>query len=230
MSTVARLTGFECWLMQHRTSVQTFWVAVGLVSLPVFFQAPLVRAFPFFSLILTGLWFFLGVSLNRQARWELWGDLLIGFSWSWLAGTLYWGWLRWEPMLHLPVEAVGLPIVVVCLTRNWSRVGSYFYLGSLLGTAITDLYINWMGLFPAWRQLMNAESDLVPIVLRSAAESLQTDLAACRAMVLMLLLLLAGCIPLLTQPSKILSWWAFSGAVLSTLIVDGLFFLSAYFA
>lgn len=230
MSTVARLTGFECWLMQHRRSVQTFWVAVGLVSLPVFFQAPLVRAFPFFSLILTGFWLFLGILLNRKSRWELWGDLLIGFSWSWLAGTLYWGWLRWEPMLHLPVEAVGLPIVAVCLTRNWSRVGSYFYLGSLLGTAITDLYINWMGLFPAWRQLMNVESDLVPIVLRSAAESLQTDLAACRAMVLMLLLLLAGCIPLLTQSPRLLSWWAFSGAVLSTLIVDGLFFLSAYFA
>lgn len=145
MSTVARLTGFECWLMQHRTSVQTFWVAVGLVSLPVFFQAPLVRAFPFFSLILTGLWFFLGVSLNRQARWELWGDLLIGFSWSWLAGTLYWGWLRWEPMLHLPVEAVGLPIVAVCLTRNWSRVGSYFTWGRFWAQrSLTYISTGWV--------------------------------------------------------------------------------------
>jgi hypothetical protein len=116
----------------------------------------------------------------------------------------------------------------MCLYWGWGRVGSYFFLGSLLGTAITDLYINWMNLFPAWRQLMEVEPEVAPVVLRAAATALETDVAACRAMVLVVFLLVATAVALST--SRQLAWWAFGGAVLSTLVVDGLFFLTAILA
>ncbi|MGB3200537.1 MAG: DUF3120 domain-containing protein, partial [Nodosilinea sp.] len=104
----------------------------------------------------------------------------------------------------------------------------YFFLGSLLGTAVTDLYINWMHLVPTWRQLMLTSPDAAPLVLRAASTALQTDVAACRAVVLVIFLLVATAIALTT--SRQLAWWAFGGAVFSTLIVDGLFFLTAALA
>lgn len=216
------------WVERSHRQLQTLAAAVGLVALPVFFQAPLVRLFPAVSLALTALWWGLGLWLIRRPMQRLWGDLLIGFSWTWLAGSLYWGWLRWEPLVHLPVEAIALPLVGLCLFRGWGRIGSYFYLGSLLGTAVTDLYTNWMGLFPAWRQLMAVDPEFVPVVLREAAGSLQSDVAAARAAVLILFLVIVGAMPLVY--SRQLAWWAFGGAVLSTLVVDGLFFLSASLA
>jgi len=121
-----------------------------------------------------------------------------------------------------------LPIALVCLRQGWGRVGSYFFLGSLLGTAITDLYINWMHLFPSWRQLMASDPELAPLLLHAASTALQTDVAACRAIVLVIFLLVATAIALTT--SRQLAWWAFGGAVFSTLIVDGLFFLTAALA
>jgi hypothetical protein len=208
--------------------VQIWSAAVALVAIPVFFQAPLVRAFPWISLGLTWAWLGLGIWLMQRPQGRLWGDLLVGFSWTWLAGSLYWGWLRWEPLVHLPVEALPLPLVVFCLSRGWGRVGGYFYLGSLLGTAVTDFYTNWMSLFPAWRQLMAVDPEFVPVVLRAAANSLQTDVAGCRAAFLVFFLASVGILPLLY--SRQLTWWAFGGAVLSTLLVDGLFFLSAALA
>lgn len=216
------------WFEHVLCQWQVFIVAVGLVALPVFFQAPLVRAFPWLSLSLTLVWLGLGLGLMQRPRWRIWGDLLLGFSWTWLAGSIYWGWLRWEPLVHLPIEAIGLPIVTICLSRGWGRIGSYFYLGSLLGTAVTDLYTQWMGLFPTWRQLMGVEAEQVPEVLRAAASALQTDLAGYRAVVLIVFLIMVGTAPLVY--SRQAFWWAFGGAVLSTLVVDGLFFLSACLA
>ncbi|MGD1906495.1 MAG: DUF3120 domain-containing protein [Leptolyngbyaceae cyanobacterium] len=204
---------------------RTFWAAVGLVAVPVFFQAPLVRALPWLSLVLTMMWLMAGLSLMSRFGSRLWGDLLVGFSWTWLAGSLYWGWFRWQPFVHIPVEAIGLPIVLVCLWRGWGRVGCYFYLGSLLGTAVTDLYVYWMQLLPFWRQAMQVDPEWVPIVLRQAVTVLQSTEAMSRALLLGLGLLTIGLLPLQSrQPC----WWAFSGAVLSTLLVDGLFIGSAF--
>ncbi|NJL46993.1 MAG: DUF3120 domain-containing protein [Leptolyngbyaceae cyanobacterium SM2_5_2] len=222
------LTLAQAWLRQSRLQIQVFLVALGLVILPVFVQAPLVRYLPWVSLAITPLWLWLGFVMMKHSRWQVWGDLVVGFGWIWLTGSLYWGWFRWDPVVHLPIEALGLPIAVFCLHRGWGRVGSYFFLGSLLGTAVTDLYINWMHLFPTWQQLMAVEPQVAPVVLRAAATALETDVAACRAMVLVLFLLVATAIALLT--SRQLAWWAFGGAVLSTLVVDGLFFLTAVLA
>lgn len=216
------------WIGRSTIQLKVFGAALGLVILPVFVQAPLVRYFPWVSLAMTLLWLGLGAWMMRQPRWHLWGDLIVGFGWIWLTGSLYWGWFRWEPVVHLPIEALGLPIALVCLCQGWGRVGSYFFLGSLLGTAVTDLYINWMHLFPSWRQLMLTSPDLAPQVLRMASASLESDVAACRAIVLVLFLLVATAIALIT--SRQLAWWAFGGAVFSTLVVDGLFFLTAALA
>lgn len=222
------LSAAQGWLSRSQPQLQVFGAAMGLVILPVFVQAPLVRYFPWVSLAITPLWLGLGMVLMQRPRWQVWGDLTIGFGWIWLTGSLYWGWFRWDPVVHLPIEALGMPIAVLGLRYGCGRVGGYFFLGSLLGTAITDLYINWMHLFPVWRQLMAVEPDVAPVVLRAAAVALETDVAACRAVVLAIFLLVATAIALVT--SRQLAWWAFGGAVLSTLIVDGLFFLSAMLA
>ena len=124
------------------------------MSLPVFAQAPLVRHAPWVSLVLTFAW--LGVSLHLMSlrSGKIWGSLLYGFTLTWLAGSLYWGWLRAEPLWHMPVEAIALPLAVWGLWRGFARIGNYFYLGSLFGTAITDLYIHTVGLLPQWRAAM----------------------------------------------------------------------------
>lgn len=205
-------------------SWRVFGAAVFLVSVPVFFQAPLVRLFPWLSLVLTGLWLAISLKLRSRSGSQIWGDLLLGFTWTWLTGAIYWGWLRWEPLLHLPVEALGLPVAVLCLRQGRDKIGNWFYLGSLLGTAVTDLYFYLVNLIPHWRQLMQAEPDLVQPIFQSAVAQIKTPWGIGWAIGLATLLLLLGCLPL---RSPKLHWWAFGGAVLSTILVDSLFWLAA---
>ncbi len=212
---------------QGLKSWQVFGAASFLVSVPVFFQAPMVRLFPWISLALTLFWVILGIWLYKRIQTRWWGDLLLGFSWSWLAGSIYWGWLRWEPLIHLPVEAIGVPFAVWCLCRGWGKIGNYFYLGSLLGTAITDLYFYLTGLIPYWRQVMEVDPYFAAAVLKSALVQVQTPWGISWAVVLVNLLLGVSLVAL--QKSQ-LHWWAFAGAVLSTLVVDSLFWIAAYFA
>ena len=192
-------------------------------------QAPLVRYYPEISLGLTVFWVGLGIWLLKQAKISLWGDLLLGFSWSWLAGSLYWGWWRWEPLIHIPMEAIGLPFVLWGLYKGRGKVGNLFYLGSLLGTAITDLYFYLTGLIPYWRQLMTVELDpnLVSSIFDNALSQIQTPWGISWAIVLLNLLLAIGIYPL---QKRVCHWWAFSGAVLSTILVDGLFWITASLA
>jgi hypothetical protein len=192
-------------------------------------QAPLVRYYPEISLGLTVFWVGLGMWLLKQAKISLWGDLLLGFSWSWLAGSLYWGWWRWQPLIHIPMEAIGLPFALWGLYKGRGKVGNLFYLGSLLGTAITDVYFYLTGLIPYWRQLMTVELDpnLVAPIFNSALAQIQTPWGISWAIVLLNLLLGIGIYPL---QKRLCHWWAFSGAVLSTILVDGLFWITASLA
>lgn len=192
-------------------------------------QAPLVRYYPEVSLGLTFFWVGLGIWLLKQEKISLWGDLLLGFSWSWLAGSLYWGWWRWEPLIHIPMEAIGLPFVLWGLYKGRGKVGNLFYLGSLLGTAITDVYFYLTGLIPYWRQLMTVELDpnLVSPIFHNALAQIETPWGISWALVLLNLLLAIGIYPL---QKRVCHWWAFSGAVLSTILVDGLFWITASLA
>lgn len=206
--------------------------AVFLVSVPVFIEAPLVRSLPWLSLVATGGWAGLSAWLLSCPRQRVWGDLLLGFTLSWLAGSLYWGWLRWEPLLHLPVEAIGLPLVFWGFRTNWYKVGHFFYLGSLLGTAITDLYFYVVDLIPYWRQLMQVEPPMALPILQAAVLQVQTPWGLGWAIALVVSLLVAGLLPLTSEAVRLAHpqshhWWAFSGAVFSTLLVDGLFWLVA---
>lgn len=204
------------------------WVAfaagIFLVSVPVFFQAPLVRSLPWLSLGLTLGWLSLSVGLLFRAVTRFWGDLLLGFTWSWLAGSIYWGWFRWEPLLHLPVEAIGLPFAIWCLSRQRLKIGSLFYLGSLLGTALTDLYFYLVNLIPYWRKIMLVEPEMAFAVFQGAIGQIRTPWGYGWAIALATTLVM---ISLSSLWSKRLHWWAFSGAVLGTILVDGLFWLAA---
>ena len=209
---------------------QAWWVfgaASFLVSVPVFFQAPIVRLFPLVSLLLTIGWVVLGWFLYRRSQTRWWGDIIIGFSWSWLAGSIYWGLFRWEPLIHLPIEAIGIPFALICLRYGWGKVGNYFYLGSLLGTVITDVYFYLTDLIPYWRNLMEVEPALASPILKSALAQMQTLWGLSWAVVFVNLLL--G-ISLYALQKPQLHWWAFGGAVLSTLVVDSLFWIVACFA
>jgi hypothetical protein len=184
-----------------------------------------VRLFPWISLALTGLWVFVGYGLYKSPKTRLWGDLLLGFSWSWLAGSIYWGWLRYEPLIHIPVEAIGLPFALWCLWRGWGKVGNLFYLGSLFGTAITDLYFSITRLIPYWRELMRIEPEFAKPILQSSIALVQSPWGISWAILLANLLFLVG---LLSLQKNDLHWWAFGGAVLSTILVDSLFWIAAY--
>ena len=198
-----------------------------LVSVPVFFQAPLVRSLPLVSLALTGVWVAIAHALKQRENTEIWGDLLWGFAWTWLAGSVYWGWLRYEPYLHLPVEAIGLPFAIWGLWKQKGVVGHLFYLGSLLGTAITDIYFYVTDLIPYWRSLMYAEPDFVMPIFQDALAQMQTLWGFSWAVVFVNILI---AISWWAFEQKQVAYWGFAGAVISTLLVDGLFWIAACFA
>lgn len=212
---------------QERQAWRVFFTASFLVSIPVFFQAPIVRLFPWLSLCLTLVWLGLGWWLYQRPLTRWWGDIILGFSWSWLAGSIYWGWLRSEPLIHIPVESIGLPFALWFIWRGWGLIGNFFYLGSLLGTAITDLYFYLTNVIPYWRQVMTVEPALVSPIFKSALAQVQTPWGISWAIVLVNILL--G-VSLWSLRKTELHWWAFAGAVLSTILVDSLFWIAAYFA
>jgi hypothetical protein len=208
------------WRWQLQSTWGVFAGSAFLVSVPVFIEAPLVRHYPVLSVVLTILWASLGWILIQRPQSQIWGDLILGFSWSWLAGAIYWGWFRWEPAIHLPIESIGVPLAIWALWRGVGKVGALFYLGSLLGTAITDLYFYQVGLIDHWRQLMQVDPSLALPILQQAIGQVRTPWGTAWAVVLVNLLLGVGIIPLGTKQWH---WYAFSGAVLTTIVVDSLF-------
>jgi hypothetical protein len=217
---------------EHPVSHQQWWflgASILMVTLPVFVQAPLVRQWPILSLLASCGWLGCGFYLRRhpQSRLPQWGDLLIGFTLSWFAGSIYWGWFRWEPLLHIPLEAIALPFAICAWRAAWCRVGMAFYLGSLLGTVMTDLYFYLVDLMPYWRSLLQIEPTQAFAVLQEALAKVQTPWGLGWAAALIVALCLIGIVPLAGSTDDRLPRWVFSGAVLGTLIVDGLFLLVA---
>lgn len=207
-------------------------VAGFLVSIPVFLQAPLVRFYPWVSLGITPVLWGFALWLMVSKRAPAWGDLLWGFSYCWLAGSVYWGWLRWEPLWHLPIEAFAVPLVAWCLWQGRLKIGSLFYLGSLLGTTITDVYFYLIDVIPHWRSVMRVEAapELVMGIFQDAVIHVQSFNGQFWAMLLVLMLVGLTLAPIFSvnlRREQSLAWWGFIGAVGSTLLVDGLFWVVA---
>ena len=149
-----------------------FWSSF-FVILPIFFQAPWVRYQPTSALAFTFLIIALSFFLynNFSQKFFIVGSLLLGVAGSWLGGSLFWGWLSAHPILHIPVEAVVLPLALLGLRTKW-KIGSSFYIASLFGTAMTDLVIFCTGIMDQWMAVINAEPDLAPLILQQTSQNL----------------------------------------------------------
>ena len=144
-----------------------------LVILPIFVQAPWVRLEPISALcftfvILLGAYF---LYKKQSNKWFIVSSLLLGVSGSWLGGCLFWGWLSPFPILHIPVEAVVLPLALVGLGTNL-KIGSSFYISSLFGTAVTDITIFLIGIMDQWREVITADPENAPLILQKTSENL----------------------------------------------------------
>ena len=198
-----------------------------LVVLPVFVQAPWVREQPFSSCLFGFVLLSVGVITQSIApsRWKDFGALLVGFSGSWLAGSLFWGWLACHPVLHLPVEAFALPLAITGLQTRW-RLGCAFYLASLLGTAFTDLAMALTGVIALWPAVIGASTAEATLLLQDAAafvlrpSSLLTVITA-GAVILKLVQHCRHRSNLSAATDK--SWSVAAAVLFTTLLIDGLF-------
>ena len=143
------------------------------VILPIFVQAPWVRLEPISALCFTFVILLVAFVLNQigSNKWFIVSSLLLGVSGSWLGGCLFWGWLSPFPILHIPVEAVVLPLALIGLGTRW-KIGSSFYISSLFGTAVTDITIFLIGIMDQWRQVIAADSETAPQILQKTSENL----------------------------------------------------------
>ena len=203
-----------------------FWASM-LVVLPVFVQAPWVREQPFSSCLFGFVLLSVGVITHSIApnRWKDFGALLVGFSGSWLAGSLFWGWLACHPVLHLPVEAFALPLAITGLQTRW-RLGCAFYLASLLGTAFTDLAMALTGVMALWPAVIAASPAEASVLLQDAAAFVLTpsSLLTVSAAGIIIFQLVQYCRSRSSQSMASDRGWAVAAAVLfTTLLIDGLF-------
>jgi hypothetical protein len=195
-----------------------------LVTLPVFLQAPWVRQAPFSAALFTAVLLCTGLALelHHHPRAKHLGALVVGFCGSWLAGCLFWGWFRCHPVLHLPIESIALPFALGGLGGRW-RLACGFYLGSLVGTAATDLAIAATGVMPLWPQVVQAAPGQAATLLQQAAQQVLQP-----APLLVVLLSAAALLQLcrwLWQRGPTAR--VFAAALATTLSVDGLFLLAA---
>ena len=165
------INSYESPLLSRPISLR-IWSSF-FVILPIFVQAPWVRLEPISALCFTfvivlGAFF---IYKKRSDKWFIVSSLIFGVSGSWLGGCLFWGWLSPFPILHIPVEAVVLPLALIGLGTKW-KIGSSFYLSSLFGTAITDITIFLTGIMDQWRQVITADSENAPLILQKTSENL----------------------------------------------------------
>jgi Protein of unknown function (DUF3120) len=192
-------------------------LAAVLIIAPVFLQAPWVREAPMAASLFTAV--LLLLALRRGG--EL-GALLVGFSGSWLAGCLFWGWLRLHPLVHLPVEAFALPLALAGLSGPWRRAGQ-FYLGSLAGTAATDGAIALCGLMPLWPAVLAAgPGEAAPLLAEAAARVLEPAHLLTVASIAGVMFAAAALLWRRGPGGRLVA-----ACLLSTLAIDGLFLLLA---
>jgi len=148
------------------------WASFFII-LPIFVQAPWVRLEPISALCFTFVIVLVAIILNQKGsnKWFIVSSLLIGISGSWLGGCLFWGWLSPFPILHIPVEAVVLPLALIGFGTNW-KIGSSFYISSLFGTAVTDITIYLIGIMDQWREVITADAETAPLILQNTSENL----------------------------------------------------------
>ncbi len=201
------------------------------VILPIFVQAPWVRLEPISALCFTFVILIGAFVLNQRGsnKWFIVSSLLLGVSGSWLGGCLFWGWLSPFPILHIPVEAVALPLALIGLGTNW-KIGSSFYLSSLFGTAVTDITIFLIGIMDQWKQVITADSEIAPQILQKTSENLiQIKSLSIIVFVALLLWLISKEIfdyaTINTNNGKALL--VSSYVIQTTLIVDGIFIVLA---
>ncbi len=201
------------------------------VILPIFVQAPWVRLEPISALCFTFVILLGAFVLNQKEsnKWFIVSSLLFGVSGSWLGGCLFWGWLSPFPILHIPVEAVVLPLALIGLGTNW-KIGSSFYISSLLGTAVTDITIFLIGIMDQWREVITADSETAPQILQKTSENLiQTKSLSIIVFVALILWFISKEIfdsaTINTTSGKALL--VSSYVIQTTLIVDGIFIFLA---
>ena len=201
--------------------------AAFLVTVPVFLQAPWVRIAPASAVLVTAPLLALGILLERHRlpTWSAFGVLLVGFSGSWLAGCLFWGWCRLHPIWHLPIEAFALPLAVAGLSSRWRLAGA-FYLASLLGTAATDGVMALTGVMPLWPLVVAAPLQEAGPLLQQAALLVVQPLPLL-AIGLAAALLIGICRQLWRRAGI---WRVSAAALATTLAVDGLFLAAALLA
>ncbi len=196
-----------------------------LVTLPVFLQAPWVRTAPFSACLFTAVLLAFGLGLERRPGWQGLGQLMVGFSGSWLAGSVFWGWCRLHPLCHLPVEAFALPLALAGLRSRW-RLAAGFYLASLVGTAATDAAIAGSGLMSFWPSVLTSPPQAAADLLQQAALGVLQPLPLLLVTALAALLLLL-CRRLWQAGPQARVW---SATLATTLLVDGLFLAAALLA
>ena len=201
------------------------------VILPIFVQAPWVRLEPISALCFTFLIHLGAFVLNQKGsnKWFIVSSLLLGVSGSWLGGCLFWGWLSPFPILHIPVEAVVLPLALIGFGTNW-KIGSSFYISSLFGTAVTDITIFLIGIMDQWRQVITADSENAPMILQKTSESLiqikSISIIVFVALILWFIskeILDSGTINTTSGKALLVSGYV----IQTTLIVDGIFIVLA---
>ena len=202
-------------------------IAALLVVLPVFLQAPWVRASPMGATLFTPGLVALGVVLQRrgQGPWSAIGAMLVGFAGSWLGGSLFWGWCRVHPLWHLPIEGFALPLALGGLGSRWRLAGA-FYLASLLGTAATDGVMALTGVIHLWPQVVEAPLSEAGVLLQQAGEEVLQPMAL--ALIgLSGTAILAVCCWLWPQG---LAGRVAAATLATTLVVDGIFLAAALLA
>ena len=151
---------------------------------------------------------------------------MVGFAGSWFCGSLFWGWLRVHPVLHLPIEALALPLALAGLRSRWQMAGS-FYLASLVGTAATDAAMALTGLMPLWPAALAAEPGAAMALLQEAALRVLTPLNL--VVVLALAMALLGLSLGLRRRGGATARLA-GATLITTLAVDAVFLLLALVA